>query len=96
MVDVVVVDEVPTAGPPCEELVLVVVEDVVDVVVLLVLVLVVLVVVVVELVEVVEVVVVDVDAAYTKVTICDAIAPLPPQVALTVNVPLVHRAFPPG
>ena len=33
---------------------------------------------------------------YVNVTTLDAMAPLPPQVALTVNVPLVHAAFPPG
>jgi hypothetical protein len=33
---------------------------------------------------------------YVNVTALEAMAPLPPQVALTVNVPLVHAAFPPG
>lgn len=33
---------------------------------------------------------------YANVTTLDAIAPLPLQVALTVKVPLVHAAFPPG
>ncbi len=33
---------------------------------------------------------------YVKVTTSDAVAPLPPQVAFTVNVPAIHAAFPPG
>jgi len=33
---------------------------------------------------------------YANVTTLEAVAPLPPQVALTVKVPLVHAAFPPG
>ncbi len=35
-------------------------------------------------------------AEYVNVTTLDAVAPYPPQVALTVNVPLVHAWFPPG
>lgn len=67
-------------------LVVVVVEEVVVVVVLVV------VVVVVE-----EVVLVDVATdEYVNVTTCDALAPLPPHVAFTENVPVVHAALPPG
>jgi hypothetical protein len=33
---------------------------------------------------------------YAKVTTLEAVAPLPPQVALTVKVPAVHAALPPG
>lgn len=44
---------------------------------------------------VVEMVVVVV-AEYVNDTTCVAVAPLPPQVAFTENVPLVQAAFPPG
>lgn len=33
---------------------------------------------------------------YVNVTTLEAVAPLPPQVALTVKVPLVQAPFPPG
>lgn len=48
-----------------------------------------------ELVELEE----DVDVEfgeYKNVTTLEATAPFPPQVALTMNVPLVQAAFPPG
>ncbi len=40
---------------------------------------------------------VDVEVAeYANVTTLDATSPSPPHVALTVKVPVVHAAFPPG
>jgi hypothetical protein len=35
-------------------------------------------------------------AVYTNVATPNALVPSPPQVAFTVNVPVVHAAFPPG
>jgi hypothetical protein len=65
-----------------------------EVVVVLALALVVVLVVLIE--DVKEVVVLLEGGEYVKVTICVAVAPSPPQVALTVNVPPVQAAFPPG
>ena len=99
---VLVLFVVLVAGAAAVELVVLVVVDVVCVVLVLVvamvLVVVVLVVVVVLLVvvEVEEVLVEVAPDEYANVTTWDAVAPLPPHVAFTENVPLVQAAFPPG
>ncbi len=46
--------------------------------------------------EVLDDVVLLTAAVYAKVVIPKALVPSPPQVAFTVNVPVVHAAFPPG